>query len=114
MESLRHVIGGDIIPDVTSTVQPYRSGPESFRTRLIEPPAPFVAGLDTYVGILPKAEVRADFFEFVLVDDHLAVAIGDVPSIGLKSAFAARFLGNMFRRMVLNRTAPISGIFLEI
>jgi serine phosphatase RsbU (regulator of sigma subunit) len=80
-------------------VQAYRAGPASFRTRVIEPVVPSIAGLDIYVAVLPKAEVAADFFEIVPLSDRLAVAIGDAPALGLKSAFVARFLGNLFRKM---------------
>jgi len=89
---------GDIIPESVRAVQQYRAGPEAYRARLIEPEVPSVPGLDVYVGVLPKNEISADFFEVVPRNDRLAVAIGDVPSIGLKSAFAARFIGNLFHR----------------
>src|ERR1700751_2830375 len=100
VEGLREVAGGDIIPDAARAASPYRAGPEAFRTKLIEPTVPSVPGLAAYVGVLPKAEIPADFFEVVPRGDRLAVAIGDAPSLGLKSAFAARFVGNLFRRLV--------------
>jgi hypothetical protein len=99
VEGLREVVGGDIIPDAAKAVQTYRAGPASFRTRVIEPVVPSIAGLDIYVAVLPKAEVAADFFEIVPLGDRLVVAIGDAPALGLKSAFVARFLGNLFRKM---------------
>jgi serine phosphatase RsbU (regulator of sigma subunit) len=102
VESVREVAGGDIIPDAARAANPYRAGPESFRTNLIEPTVPSVPGLEAYVGVLPKAEIPADFFEIVPHGGRLAVAIGDVPSLGLKSAFAARFVGNLFHRLVAN------------
>jgi hypothetical protein len=100
VEGLREIVGGDIIPDAARAVQPYRSGPDSFRTKLIAPSVPAVPGLDVYIGVLPRAEIAADFFEVVPRGGGLAVAIGDVPSIGLKSAFVARFMSNLFRHFV--------------
>jgi serine phosphatase RsbU (regulator of sigma subunit) len=97
---LRKVVGGDIIRDAARAVQPYRSGPASFRTRLIESSIQSVPGVDAYVGVLPKGDVAADFFEIVPVAGRLILAIGDAPSTGLKSAFVARFIGNLFRKQV--------------
>jgi hypothetical protein len=100
VEGLRQVVGGDIIRDAAKGVQPYRSGPASFRTRLIESSIQSVRGVDAYVGVLPKAEVAADFFEIVSAPDRFILAVGDAPSTGLKSAFVARFIGNLFRKLV--------------
>jgi len=99
VEGLREVVGADIIPSAVSVVQPYRSGPTAFRTRLISPSVPSIPGLDIFIGVLPKVEVAADFFEVVPLKNHLALAIGDAPSVGIKSAFVARFLGNLFRAL---------------
>jgi serine phosphatase RsbU (regulator of sigma subunit) len=96
VEGLREVIGTDIIPSAVTIVQPYRSGPAAFRSRLISPSVPSIPGLDIFVGVLPKVEVAADFFEIVPLKNRLALAIGDAPSVGIKSAFVARFLGNLF------------------
>ena len=106
VESLREIVGGDIIPAAAHAVQPYRAGPEAFRTKLIEPNVTSIPGLDVYVGMLPKAEIPADFFEIVPRDGRLAVAIGDVPSIGLKSAFVARFIANLFNRFAQTPDSP--------
>ena len=100
VEGLRKTVGGDLVTEVTSAVQPYRSGPPSFRSRMIEPSVPTVPGLDVYVAVLPKGEVSADFFEVVPVKEHLMVAIGDAPASGLKSAFVARFIATLFRDLV--------------
>ncbi|HEX4772660.1 MAG TPA: SpoIIE family protein phosphatase [Bryobacteraceae bacterium] len=99
VEAVREVAGGDIVADLTLAAQPYRAGPRAMRTKLIEPPVPGVAGIQMYVGLLPKLDISADFFEIVDFEGRLAIAIGDVPSIGLRSSFAARFLANMFRRI---------------
>ena len=99
VERLREVVGGDIVPDAVRSLASYRAGPEAFRTRLIEPRAQSVAGASVYVGVLPKAEVPADFVEVVPCGERLMIAIGDAPSLGLKSAFAARFIGNLFRQL---------------
>lgn len=101
VESLRAVMGEDALAHVANTLQPYRSGPLAFRTQLLEPYIADAAGLDIYVGILPKAEVPADFFEVVVQEQRLFLAIGDAPSLGFKSAFVARFVGNLFRQLVV-------------
>jgi hypothetical protein len=100
VEGLRKVVGSDIIPSAMNVVQPYQPGPPAFRTRLLSPSVPSVPGLDVFVGVLPKVEVAADFFELVPLGSHLALAIGDAPSVGIKSAFVARFLGNLFKSCV--------------
>ena len=102
VEGLRDAIGGDIVTEAANLVQPYRSGPPSFRTRMITPSVPTIPGLDLYVAILPKAEVSADFFEVVPMKEHLVIAIGDAPAIGLKSAFVARFIAMLFRDLITN------------
>jgi len=61
------------------------------------PPLP---GLDVYVGMLPKIEVGADFFELIGLGDRAVLVLGDAPGAGLKPAFVARFLGNLTRRQV--------------
>jgi serine phosphatase RsbU (regulator of sigma subunit) len=99
VEGLRESVGGDVL-DFAEAIHPYQPGPKSFRTKLIAAPIPSIAGLDAYAGVLPKGEVAADFFEVIPVDNRLVVAIGDAPSIGLKSAFVARFIGNLFHKFV--------------
>jgi hypothetical protein len=100
VEGLRAVVGGDIIADAEQAVRGYRAGPASCRSRVVAPPVPTVPGLDVYVGTLPRVEVGADFFEVIPAGGRLVVAIGDAPGTGLKSAFVARFIGNVFRRLV--------------
>lgn len=112
VERLREVAGGDIIEDATRSLQSYRPGPSSFRTQLIAPGVDSVPGLDVYVGMLPKVDVAADFFEIVPQDRGLIIAIGDVPSIGIKSAFVARFIGNVFRKLIGEMNRPRIGSIL--
>jgi serine phosphatase RsbU (regulator of sigma subunit) len=50
--------------------------------------------------MLPKGEVGADFVEAVPRGDQLVLAVGDAPGTGLKGGFVARFVGNLFRRLV--------------
>jgi len=100
VEGLRQVVGGDIILDAAKAVQPYRSQPASLRTRLIESSIQSVGGVDAYMGVLPRADVAADFFEIVLLPDRFILAIGAAPGACLKSAFVARFIGNLFRKLV--------------
>jgi serine phosphatase RsbU (regulator of sigma subunit) len=105
VDSLREIVGGDIIRDAAKVVQPYRPGPESFRTRLLESSNRSVPSLDVYTGILPKTNIAADFFEIVPLNDRFVLAIGDAPGVGLKSAFVARFLGNVFHKLVVRPTS---------
>jgi hypothetical protein len=102
VECVRQAAGGDIVADVSRLVQPYRPGLTTFRTKLIEVVAPTVPGLETYAAILPRADVAADFLEFAVRDGRLFAAIGDAPAMGLRSAFVARFLGNVFQHFVAN------------
>jgi hypothetical protein len=99
VEGLRRIVGGDLL-DFAEAIQPYQPGPKAFRTKLFAPPIRSIPGLDVYAGILPKGEVAADFVEVIPLDNRLVVAIGDAPSMGLKSAFVARFIGNLFRKLV--------------
>jgi phosphoserine phosphatase RsbU/P len=107
VESLRHIVGGDIIRDVARAVQPYQAGPASFRTHLMETSLRSVPGLDVYSGILPKGEVTADFVEIIPWNGGLVLAIGDAPAVGLKSAFVASFLGNLFHKLVERGVQPV-------
>jgi hypothetical protein len=106
VETLIETEGDDIIPDATETVQPCRSGREPFGNRLVEQSVQSFPGLDVYVGILPKVEVSADFVEMVPMSDRFILAIGDAPRIGLRSAFVARFIGNLFRKFA-SRPDPL-------
>jgi len=99
VEGLRKSIGGDVL-DFAEAIQSYQPGPKSFRTKLIAPRILSITGVDVYAGVLPKGEVAADFFEVIPLGERLVVAIGDAPSVGLKSAFVARFVGNLFRKLV--------------
>ena len=113
LDVLRQTAGGDILSDAKRVVQPSRPGPESFRAQLIEPAVPTFPGLEIYVGILPKTEVAADFYEVVSTGPRLAVAIGDAPSVGFKSAFAARFVGNLFHTIAARQATLSPGKLLE-
>jgi hypothetical protein len=106
VEGLRGVLGGDLVEEARQAVQGYRAGPAAFRSRVITPAVPVVQGLEVYVGMLPKVEVGADFVEMVPQGERLILAVGDVPGTGLKSAFVARFIGNLFRRLVEQTDAP--------
>ncbi len=113
VEGLRKIVGGDVL-DFAEAIQPYQAGPKSFHTKLIAPPIRSVGGLDVYAGILPMGDVAADFFEIVPVDGRLMIAVGDAPSIGLKSAFVARFIGNLFRKLVAAGTFDVGDVLTRI
>lgn len=109
VEGLRAAVGGDLIDDTRRAMQAYRPGPESFRSRVQAPRVPVIPGLEVYVGMLPKVEVGADFFEVVPAGGKLVLAIGDAPGKGLKGAFVARFIGNLFRRLLLKGSLERAG-----
>jgi serine phosphatase RsbU (regulator of sigma subunit) len=113
VEKLRKIVGGDIIDDATRALRPYRPGPASFRTRLIAPEIRTIPGLDVYVGALPRTDVSADFFEVIPVGEQLVIGIGDAPGAGLKSAFVARFLGNLLHRLVQEKSTIHVGEILS-
>jgi hypothetical protein len=67
-----------------------------------------------FVGAIPAADVTADFFEIANRDGGIGIAIGDAPSTGLRSAFVARFLGNLFQRLWQVQKPPVElGPLLE-
>ncbi len=111
VEGLREVVGGDLIDDAARTMRSHHTV-ESFRSRIMAPSVPSVPGLELYAGMLPQADVIADFFEMIPVKEQLCLAIGDIPGTGLKSAFIARFLGNIFRQMVQDSVQPHFGQIL--
>ena len=63
-----------------------------------------VPGVAAHAVLIPKGAVTADFVEMVGLPDRLIVAIGDAPASGLKSAFVARFIAAVFRRLVESRS----------
>jgi hypothetical protein len=99
VEGLRDVVGGDVIAEARLAVQTSSTGVGG-RSRVVTPAVPGVPGLDVWVGIVPKAEVGADFYEVIPLGGRVVVAVGDAPGGGLKGAFVARFVGNLFRRLV--------------
>jgi serine phosphatase RsbU (regulator of sigma subunit) len=80
---------------VRGNAVPFRRSGRTINPIITVPPT-----LDVYVGILPRADVSADFVEIVQRGQRLVAAIGDAPSTGLKSAFIARFIANVFRHLV--------------
>jgi hypothetical protein len=100
IEALRDVVGGDVLEEAGRAVRTPGVIPGLRPRGPISPPLPGMPGLDVYVGLLPRVEVSADFFELVPRDGRLIAAIGDAPATGLKSAFVARFIANLFRRLV--------------
>jgi len=101
VDDLRTVVGSDIIEDATNAVQ--FGGSSGGRHRcpgVVTPSVRSIPGVDLYVGFLPKGQVTADFVEVVPHRGRLLIAIGDAPSTGIKSAFVARFIANLFRSLV--------------
>jgi hypothetical protein len=98
VESLRRVAGGDFMTAAERTVHLTQAAPGSGKLALLRRST---SALDVCVGILPKVGVSADFVEVVPNASTLWIIIGDVPGAGLKSAFVARFIANLFRKFVL-------------
>lgn len=104
IEGLRDIVGGDIVQETALVIRPRpmvtRPG------RVVLPAVPRIPGLDVFVGLVPKIAVSADFYEIVPIGDRLVIAIGDAPSVGLRSAFVARCIANLFRRLVKDTPTP--------
>lgn len=100
VEGLQQVVGDNVIRDATRAIRGETRARGSLWARLMCPRLDRIPGLDVHVSMLPAGEVIADFVEVVPRGDHLFVALGDAPSTGLRSAFAARFIGSLFRDLV--------------
>ena len=97
VERLREVAGGDLMNDIERSVrfaQVAAGVDRNVIARVVT-----TAHADVYVGMIPKIGHSADFAEVVVQGDRLWLAIGDAPATGLKSAFAARFVASLFRRL---------------
>jgi serine phosphatase RsbU (regulator of sigma subunit) len=99
VEGLRDVVGGDLIDEARLAIQSQGASSTDGHHR-ITPWVPSIAGVQIFVGMLPKAAVGADFFEVLPRGDHLLLALGDAPGTGLRGAFVARFVGNLFCQTV--------------
>ena len=97
VERLRTVAGGDLMADVERSVRFSQVAPGLERP--IVSSVTSTADADVYIGMIPKIGASADFAEVVDGGSRLWLTIGDVPASGLKSAFAARFVANLFRRL---------------
>jgi hypothetical protein len=98
IESLRSTIGSTMVDEVASRLRP--GGVRAGSKAAIEPVLRTVPGVSLHAALVPKAMVTADFVEVIRLDDRLVIALGDAPSAGLKSAFVARFIAALFRRLV--------------
>jgi serine phosphatase RsbU (regulator of sigma subunit) len=75
-----------------------RFGQAASRDRqMVAPQVPSAGGIDVFAALVPKSAASADFVEVVALGNRLAIAIGDAPGSGLRSAFVARFVATMFR-----------------
>ena len=100
VESLRESAGDDVLEQARQTVQGRSTAIGSSIPRISVSPTLNSPTFDVYVGMIPKAEVGADFFEVVERNGRLVVTIGDAPGGGLKGAFIARFVVTVFRKML--------------
>jgi hypothetical protein len=114
VEALRVTLGENIIREATRALKA-RQGMHPTASSLktpVSPRVPVVPGMDMYIGAIPARDVTADFFEVVPGPTRLTLAIGDAPSSGLKSAFVARFIGNLFRNLIQKQYKPDLGTVL--
>ncbi len=95
VEELGGVVGDAVIGEATRALRRGRSGPLAAPQTLQGMPR--IPGVDMFAGLIPAGDVTADFVEMVVRGETLLIAIGDAPSAGLKSAFVARFIGELFR-----------------
>ena len=100
VESLRDTAGRDVLVQAQQTLQGHTASFGARTPRICVSPTLSIPFLDVYVGMIPKAEVGADFFEVVERNGRLVVTIGDAPGGGLKGAFIARFVVTVFRKML--------------
>ena len=105
VEELRSILGMDTHTDLRRAMESQRSRrPPSEASR--EGISCRMSGFDTYIQTVPRGEIAADFHAVAQFPDRLLMAMGDVPGTGLKSAFIARFLANLFSRVAGNASAP--------
>jgi hypothetical protein len=106
VEELAGVVGDSVIREATRSLQRHRTGGSS---GLISAQAfqrvSRIPGVDIFVRLIAAGDVTADFVEMVDRGENLVFAIGDAPSAGLKSAFVARFISELFRTFVLKSGA---------
>jgi hypothetical protein len=100
VEGLRALIGAQGVDDIARRVQPNRLHATAWAAAAVEPSITSIPGVDVHAVMLPKGAVTADFIEVIPLPDRVVLAIGDAPSTGLKSAFTARFIASVFRRLV--------------
>jgi Stage II sporulation protein E (SpoIIE)/NACHT domain/CHAT domain len=113
VEGLREIVGGDLIDEARLAIQGRRLAATATRDRIEAPKPPRVAGMNLYIGMLPKTTVGADFVEALRLGDGLMLALGDAPGVGLKGAFVARFVGGLVRRLAERPGALPLGELLE-
>ncbi len=113
VEGLRQISGEDVIEETQMAVRGFRPSHRSEGPGIETPSIPATPRFDVFVGMIPKMAVGADFCEVVPLRGGLTVAIGDAPGRGLKSAFIARFIANLFRRRVLEDPAGKLGSLFD-
>ena len=88
VERLRSVAGGDLMADVERAVQFAQAVPRLGHISISR--SVRTSAADTYIGMISRIGVSADFVEVVSVGSSLFIIIGDAPGVGLKSAFVGR------------------------
>ena len=102
VEGLRPFLGKDVDTELTRTAR---------RTHVTESSP----GVEACAVLIPRGPVTADFVELIPRPGGLTVAIGDAPATGLKSAFVARFVALLFRRLVENAaTVRVARLLTEL
>jgi hypothetical protein len=101
VEALRPTLGGNLDSEVVRSTK---------RTRSVLR----AGGVEICSVLIPRGEVSADFVEVVPRPDRVLLAIGDAPESGLKSAYVARFIATVFRRLVETGSAGPGDILTEL
>ena len=71
------------------------------------PPFPSVRGFDLFAEMIPAREVGGDFYDFFLLDeDRLGVAIGDVSDKGVPAAIFMAVTRTLLKSIALTGIAP--------
>ncbi len=99
LELLGDMVGEQILRDATQTLQKKNRLPTSPSWLPAKRSESVFPGRNLFVGTIPAADVTADFFEITNRGGCIGMAIGDAPSTGLRSAFVAQFLRNLFQKL---------------
>ena len=114
VHDLRAVVGNEVVDQAQRLVKGVRSPWATLESATVFPPLPTFPDLELFVALLPRGGASADFVEMVVVHDRLFAIIGDVPGVGINSAFIARFLANLARKRLESAAADLGRTLADI